>query len=42
MKEINKCGVVLVLASEVHRKYDVVTSRIYEAEAGGAVVLAYN
>lgn len=42
MKEINKCGVVLVLASEVHRKYDVVTSRIYEAAAGGAVVIAYN
>lgn len=42
MKEINKCGVVLVLASDIHRKDDVITSRIFEAAAAGAVVIANN
>lgn len=39
IKEINKCGIALILASDIHRRYDVITSRIYEAASAGAVVI---
>ena len=39
-KEISKCGIALVLCSDDHRKYNVVTNRIYESAAAGAIVIA--
>jgi len=40
LDEINKCGVVLAISSDSHRRAGAVTNRIYEACAAGAVVIA--
>jgi hypothetical protein len=40
LEEINKCGVVLVLSSDVHRRAGAATNRLYEAIAGGAVIIS--
>ncbi len=40
LKEINECGVVLVLSSDIHRKAGAATNRTYEACAGGAVIIS--
>jgi len=42
IKEVHDCGVVLFLSSDEHKKYDVVTNRIYEAAAAGAIVISDN
>ena len=40
VKEINDCGVVLVISSDDHRRSGMATTRLYEACAGGAVIIA--
>lgn len=40
LKEINKCGIVLVLSSDIHRRAGAATNRTYEACAGGAVIIS--
>lgn len=40
IKEINKCGVVLVISSLDHYRAGSVTNRIYEGVAGGAVIIS--
>lgn len=42
LKEINECGIVLVLSSDIHRKAGAATNRTYEACAGGAVIISDN
>jgi hypothetical protein len=40
IREINECGVSLVLSSDVHRKAGAATNRLYESCAAGAVIIA--
>lgn len=40
LKEINQCGVCLVLSSDIHRRADAATTRLYEACAAGAVIIS--
>lgn len=40
LEKINKCGIVLCLSSDVHRKSSAASSRIYEAIAGGAIIIS--
>ena len=40
LKEINDCGVCLVLSSDIHRRAAAVTNRLYEACAAGAVIIS--
>ena len=40
LKEINACGVCLVLSSDIHRRAGAVTNRAYEACAAGAVMIS--
>lgn len=40
LEEINKCGVCLVLSSDVHRRACAASSRVYEACAAGAVIIS--
>ncbi|TPG46493.1 hypothetical protein EAH89_24590 [Roseomonas nepalensis] len=40
VKEINDCGIVLVISSDDHRRSGMATTRLYEACAGGAVIIA--
>jgi HAD superfamily hydrolase (TIGR01549 family) len=40
LEEINRCGVVLVLSSDIHRQSGMATTRVFEAAAGGAVIIS--
>lgn len=40
LKEINECGICLVLSSDIHRRAGAVTNRAYEACAAGAVMIS--
>lgn len=40
LKEINDCGICLVLSSDIHRRAGAVTNRAYEACAAGAVMIS--
>ena len=40
VKEINECGVCLVLSSDIHRRAAAATNRVYEACAAGAVIIS--
>lgn len=40
LKEINDCGICLVLSSDIHRRAGAVTNRAYEACAAGAVIIS--
>lgn len=40
LKEINECGICLVLSSDIHRRAGAVTNRAYEACAAGAVIIS--
>ncbi len=40
IKEIHKCGVVLALSSDYHYHAGAATNRVYEACAGGAVIIS--
>lgn len=40
LKEINQCGVCLVLSSDIHRRAGAATNRTYEACAAGAVIIS--
>jgi hypothetical protein len=40
LREINKCGVCLVLASDIHRRANAISNRAYEACAAGAVIIS--
>ncbi|WP_220791781.1 hypothetical protein [Gluconacetobacter dulcium] len=40
IEEINKCGVVLVLSSNDHRRSGMATTRLYEACVGGGVIIS--
>ncbi len=40
LKEINACGICLVLSSDIHRRAGAVTNRAYEAIAAGAVIIS--
>ena len=40
LKEINECGICLVLSSDIHRRAGAVTNRLYEACAAGAVIIS--
>ena len=40
LQEINKCGICLVLSSDIHRRAGAVTNRAYEACAAGAVIIS--
>lgn len=42
LKEINECGICLVISSDVHRRAGAVTNRAYEACAAGAVMISDN
>lgn len=42
LQELNKCGVCLVLSSDVHRRAGAVTNRAFEACAAGAVIISDN
>ena len=40
LKEINECGICLVLSSDIHRRAGAATNRTYEACAAGAVIIS--
>lgn len=40
VNELNKCGICLVLSSDIHRRAGAVTNRAFEACAAGAVIIA--
>lgn len=40
LKEINNCGICLVLSSDIHRRAGAATNRLYEACAAGAVIIS--
>lgn len=40
LKEINECGICLVISSDIHRRAGAVTNRAYEACAAGAVIIS--
>ena len=40
LNKINECGIVLCLSSDLHRKTGAASSRIYEAIAGGAIIIS--
>lgn len=40
LKEINDCGICLVLSSDIHRRAGAATNRTYEACAAGAVMIS--
>ena len=40
LKEINDCGICLVLSSDIHRRAGSATNRTYEACAAGAVIIS--
>ena len=40
LKEINDCGICLVLSSDIHRRSGAATNRLYEACAAGAVIIS--
>ena len=40
VREINECGVCLVLSSDIHRRAGSATNRLYEACAAGAVMIS--
>lgn len=40
LNEINKCGICLVLSSDIHRRAGAATNRTYEACAAGAVIIS--
>lgn len=40
LKEINDCGIYLVLSSDIHRRAGSATNRTYEACAAGAVIIS--
>ena len=40
IKELNRCGVCLVISSDVHRRAGAVTNRAFEACAAGAVIIS--
>lgn len=40
LKEINQCGICLVLSSDIHRRAGAETNRLYEACAAGAVIIS--
>lgn len=40
LKEINACGICLVLSSDIHRRAGAATNRTYEACAAGAVIIS--
>lgn len=40
LQEIHKCGVVLAVSSDAHRRAGAVTNRVYEACAAGAVIIS--
>ena len=40
LKEINHCGICLVLSSDIHRRAGAATNRTYEACAAGAVMIS--
>lgn len=40
LDEINKCGVVLAVSSDAHRRAGAVTNRVYEGCAAGAVIIS--
>lgn len=42
LKEINDCGICLVLSSDIHRRAGAATNRTYEACAAGAVIISDN
>ena len=42
VKELNQCGICLVLSSDVHRRAGAVTNRAFEACAAGAVIISDN
>lgn len=42
LKEINECGICLVLSSDIHRRAGAATNRTYEACAAGAVIISDN
>ena len=39
-KKISECGIALVLSSDIHLKDRIITNRLYEALAAGAVVIS--
>ena len=40
LSEINKCGIVLALSSDIHHRAGAVTNRVYEGCAAGAVIIS--
>lgn len=42
LKEVNECGICLVISSDIHRRAGAVTNRAYEACAAGAVIISDN
>lgn len=40
LKELNKCGICLVISSDIHRRAGAVTNRAFEACAAGAVMIS--
>lgn len=40
LKELNRCGICLVLSSDIHRRSGAATNRTYEACAAGAVMIS--
>ncbi len=40
LREINDCGICLVLSSDIHRRAGAATNRTYEACAAGAVIIS--
>jgi hypothetical protein len=39
VREINKCGIALVLSSEAHKESELMSNRLFESLAGGAFVI---
>jgi len=40
LKEVNRCGICLVLSSDIHRRAGAATNRVYEACTAGAVIIS--
>ncbi len=40
LNEINRCGICLVISSDIHRRAGAVTNRTYEACAAGAIMIS--
>ena len=39
IREINKCGIALVLSSDAHKQSELMSNRLFESLAGGALVI---